>query len=177
MKPKPRILNRMRRMSDHKEVVVDQDREPWHLSKSVPLGLVFAILIQTFAMVGGYVAFRTEFTEYRKSHDMVIAARTLAVDKRFEELAGKTDQRYRSSDAAADFALRDQRIESLKETVLTIALGVNNLDKTLDEKFERLTQLIQRNRDLYLQTNAQRYFQPPFPTPVTGEELSRGNKK
>lgn len=142
-------INRKRRMTDRNEVVVDQEREPWHLSKSVPLGLVFAIILQTFAMVGGYVAFRTEFSEYRVSHDLVVAARTAEVDRRLSEVVGKTDQRYRSSDAAADFALRDQRIESLKENVMAIAVGVSNLDRTLDDKFDRLTTLIERNRASY----------------------------
>lgn len=118
------------------EVVVDRiQKEPWHLSKSVPLSLIMAIFIQTIIVAGAWFTHKSDFENFKEATraQLVTFSTTL-------------DDRYRKSQAQSDFALRDERIAALKESLLHMTVSLSQLDKSLDDKFDKLTDLIRDER-------------------------------
>jgi len=109
--------------------------EPWHLSKSVPLSLIFAIFIQTIVIAGAWFTHKADFENFKDQTQVTLAA-----------FQSSMDDRYRRSQAVSDFALRDERIATLKESVAVVASGVDRLDRSLDDKFEKLSELIREER-------------------------------
>ena len=111
------------------EVVVDRVKEPWHMSKSVPISLVLALAIQTVGLVAWASTFRAEFVAFRDATDVQISA-----------FQGSIADRYRKSEAVAQLQLRDERIARNSEKFTEIQVAVKALDNSLDSKFDRLSE-------------------------------------
>ena len=127
------------------EVVVDRIRkEPWHLSKSVPLSLLLALFVQTIIVAGAWFTHKTDFENFKDQTQL-----------NFVAIKTSMDDRYRRSQAASDFALRDERIATLKASLEILSKGVSDLDRSLDDKFDRLSELIREERRMTHQTDKQ----------------------
>ena len=111
------------------EVIVDRVKEPWHMSKSVPISLVLALAIQTVGLVAWASTFRAEFVAFRD-----------ATSLRIDSFQGNVDDRYRKSEALAQLQLRDERIARNAEKFNDIQIAVKALDHSLDAKFDRLSE-------------------------------------
>ena len=115
------------------QVVVDREdsKEPWHLDKRVPVSLIFALIVQTAMVAGAWFSHKQEFDNFQE-HTRI----------EFARLQTNTDDRYRKSQALADLALRDERIARLAADLAGLKLSISDLDKSLDTKFEKLSDLI-----------------------------------
>ena len=123
--------NPRRRSSDNVEVVVDrQNKEPWHLSKSVPISLILAILVQSAALVAWGASFKAQFLAF--------------VETTNNRLTAVETGEYSRPEAMLALQLRDERIQALKEDIREVKTGLTTVKTRLDTGFSRLEDVIAR---------------------------------
>lgn len=85
----------------------DRRKESWHLSKSVPMGFIFALIVQTAVLVSWASTFKAEFVAFRED------TRKSEVNLR-DYIDAKTRDRITSRTVDAEFRSRDSQITGLQ---------------------------------------------------------------
>jgi len=118
-----------RRASDQEgyEVVVDKVKEPWHLSRSVPITLLLALFIQTIVVAGAWFTHKSDFENFK-----------IHTQTTLELMRDSLDDRYRKSEAMAQLALRDERISNNTERFREVQVALSELNRSMHSEFKHL---------------------------------------
>lgn len=95
-------------------------REHWHTSKTVPISIIFAILVQTAVLIIWASTFRAEFVAFQDR-----------ASERFTNLEHRVGETYDKDSFKAHLALRDQKIE-------TVAVQLTNMNSTLTRMYDKV---------------------------------------
>lgn len=109
----------------------EETKEHWHTSKSVPISIIFAILVQTIMLIIWASTFRAEFVAHEKR-----------AAERFTSLEDRMHNTYDKDTLKAHLQLRDQKIETVNTNITAMATTLNRMydkvDKKLDECDRRM---------------------------------------
>ena len=124
------------RFIDRRESLVDRDA--WHLSKSVPLAFVIALLIQTTALVSWAVTFRAEFVAYRNM-----------TTKQFSDLKdyidSKTGDRITAAEVRAELRTRDYQLNVIERKDSEILGEVRRIQSSIQDRLGRIEAKIDKH--------------------------------
>ena len=107
------------------------DKEAWHLSKSVPLAFVIALMVQTAALVSWAVTFRAEFVSFRAETD-----RRFDQERRLVEQ--KTQDRITNARVIAELKIRDERLRAVEKMDDQTQQTVLRLQSNIENKLQRI---------------------------------------
>lgn len=109
----------------------EEVKESWHLSKSVPIALVLALIVQTIALVSWAATFKAEFEAFRAE------ARKELIDVQ-SDIEDKTRDRITSREVFAELRARDQRMQSLEKDDDQLVKELARLHQILTQRLDRI---------------------------------------
>jgi len=117
------------------------DQEAWHLSKSVPVAFVIALMIQTAALVSWAVTFRAEFVSHRD-----------VTTKQFVDMKdyidAKTRDRITGNEVRAEFRSRDFHLRTIEQKDSDILKEVRRVQSSIENRLGRIEKKIDDHMSL-----------------------------
>lgn len=119
----------------------ERRKEPWHLSRGVPIAIVGALLLQTVVLTTWAATFKSEFVSYRSLSERQFSDMKDYIDAR-------TEDRYTLPQAIAEARTRDVQITQLKEKDLEVMTQMKDCQRSINNRLQRIEDKIDNHQAL-----------------------------